>query len=274
MSSKPQADAAVQQWQFFRAGDFDQVLIRNGADLAALGQLDKKLWATLSCPVHGLEFDTRTLQLIDGDNDDRIRVPEILAAIDFCKHLLKSLDIMVEGGQALPLELIDDSHDDGRHILASARRILASLGKEATTTISVDDLMAAHDVMAKLPCNGDGIMPPSAVDDAALRAVVADIVACVGGEADRSGEAGVSAERLAQFFEAAQARLAWLQAAQAGGGILPLATAPPRPMRHCSPCARRSTTSSCAAAWRPTMHAPPRRSTAPRRITPRWRHGA
>jgi len=222
MSSQPQADAAVQQWQFFRAGDFDQVLIRNGADLAALGQLDKKLWATLSCPVHGLEFDTRTLQFIDNDNDDRIRVPEILAAIDFCKRLLKSLDVMVEGGQVLPLEFIDDSHDDGRHILASARRILESLGKEAATAISVDDLMAAHDVMAKLPFNGDGVIPPAAVDDAALRAVVEDIVACIGGEADRSGEPGVSADRLAQFFEAAQARLAWLQAAQAGGDILPL----------------------------------------------------
>ncbi|MEW6648543.1 MAG: hypothetical protein AB1450_15210 [Pseudomonadota bacterium] len=222
MSSQPQTDAAVQQWQFFRAGDFDQVLIRNGADLAALGQLDKKLWATLSCPVHGLEFDTRTLQFIDCDNDDRIRVPEILAAIDFCRHLLKSLDVMVEGGQALPLELIDDSHDDGRHILASARRILASLGRESAASIGVDDVVAAHEVMAKLPCNGDGVVPPSAVDDTALRAVVEDIVASVGGEADRSGEAGVSADSLAQFFEAAQARLAWLQAAQAGADILPL----------------------------------------------------
>lgn len=219
------ATASAPHWQFFRAGDFDQVLIRDGTDLAALGQLDKKLWATLSCPVHGLEFDARTLQLIDSDNDDRIRVPEILAAIEFCKHLLKSLDVMVEGGQSLSLDCIDDSHDDGKHILASARRILASLGKEAETAISVDDLMAAHDVMAKLSFNGDGIMPPSAVEEAALRTVVEDIIACVGGEADRSGEAGVSAGKLAQFFEAAQARLAWLQAAQAGGEILPLGDA-------------------------------------------------
>lgn len=226
MSSKPQADAAVHQWQFFRAGDFDQVVIRNGADLAALGELDKKLWATLSCPVHGLEFDTRTLQFIDSDNDDRIRVPEILAAIDFCKRLLKKLDVLVEGGQALPLDLIDDSHDDGRHALASARRVLASLGKEAASAISVDDLMTAHDVMARMPFNGDGVMPPSAVEDAGVRAVVEDIIACVGGDADRGGEAGVSADRLAQFFEAAQSRLSWLQAAQAGHDeILPLGDA-------------------------------------------------
>lgn len=222
MSSQPQTDAAVQQWQFFRAGDFDQVLIRNGADLAALGQLDKKLWATLSCPVHGLEFDTRTLQFIDCDNDDRIRVPEILAAIDFCRHLLKSLDVMVEGGEALPLELIDADHNEGRQILAAAQRILSSLGKGTAASISVEDLSAAHEVMAKLPFNGDGVIPPSAVEDAALCAVVEGIVACVGGEADRSGETGVSMDRLTQFFEVAQARLAWLQAAQAGADILPL----------------------------------------------------
>lgn len=54
------ASASTTHWQFFRAGDFEQVMIRFGADLQALEQLDKKLWASLSCPVHGLEFDTRT----------------------------------------------------------------------------------------------------------------------------------------------------------------------------------------------------------------------
>ena len=54
------------RWQFFRSGGFDQVRLETGADLMALDQLDQKLWAALSCPTHRLEFDERTLRLIDG----------------------------------------------------------------------------------------------------------------------------------------------------------------------------------------------------------------
>src|SRR5512143_2220583 len=111
MDKGEQAVSGATHWQFFRAGDFDQLVIRSGGDLLSLEQLDKQLWAALSCPVHGLEFDARTLELIDSDGDDRIRVPEILEAIRFSKHLLKSLDLMVEGGQALTLDQIDDSHE-------------------------------------------------------------------------------------------------------------------------------------------------------------------
>ena len=60
-------------WRFFRAGGFDQVRLDSGADILALDQLDQKLWVALSCPTRGLEFDSRTLDLIDTDHDGRIR---------------------------------------------------------------------------------------------------------------------------------------------------------------------------------------------------------
>ena len=34
----------------------------------------------LACPTSGLEFDSRTLQLLDVDNDGSIRAPEIIDA--------------------------------------------------------------------------------------------------------------------------------------------------------------------------------------------------
>ena len=68
------------QWRFFRSGGFDQVLIENADDLRHLGELDQKLWSVLACPTSGLEFDTRTLQMIDSDGDGRIRAPEVIAA--------------------------------------------------------------------------------------------------------------------------------------------------------------------------------------------------
>jgi len=68
--------AANYAWKFFRAGGFDQVKPESGADLANLDQLDQKLWVALACPTRGLEFDSRTLDLIDTDKDGRVRVPK------------------------------------------------------------------------------------------------------------------------------------------------------------------------------------------------------
>ena len=70
-------------WRFFSAGGFTQVRLDTGADFVNLKQLDQKLWVALSCPVQGLEFDRRTLALMDTDNDGHIRAPELIAAIDW-----------------------------------------------------------------------------------------------------------------------------------------------------------------------------------------------
>jgi hypothetical protein len=53
------------------------------ADLVNLNDLDQKLWVALSCPTIGVEFDARTLALLDSDSDGHIRAPELLAAIDW-----------------------------------------------------------------------------------------------------------------------------------------------------------------------------------------------
>ena len=37
----------------------------SGADLLALDELDQKLWVALSCPTRGIEFDGRTLDMIE-----------------------------------------------------------------------------------------------------------------------------------------------------------------------------------------------------------------
>ena len=79
-------------WSFFRAGGFDQVRLDRGADIANLDKLDQKLWVALACPTNGLEFDTKTLDLIDTDKDGRIRPPEIIAAARWVTTSLKNPD--------------------------------------------------------------------------------------------------------------------------------------------------------------------------------------
>ena len=85
------------RWTFFRAGDFDQVKLASGADLANLDALDQKLWVALACPTNGLEIDARTLALIDTDKDGRVRAPELIAAVTFACANLKDPDDLFKG---------------------------------------------------------------------------------------------------------------------------------------------------------------------------------
>jgi hypothetical protein len=64
---------------------------RHAADLLNLKDLDQKLWVALSCPTIGVEFDARTLALLDSDNDGHIRAPELLAAIDWAATRLNDV---------------------------------------------------------------------------------------------------------------------------------------------------------------------------------------
>ncbi|MEI7765813.1 MAG: hypothetical protein WCJ97_00090 [Phycisphaerae bacterium] len=210
-------------WKFFRAGGFDQVLLQSGQDIAHLGELDPKLWVALSCPVHGLEFDTTTLKLIDSDNDGRIRAPEIIAAATWVTSLLRDADALLKAESHLPLDNINDSTPEGQQIAASARQILANLGK-TETVISCEDTADTVKIFAQTRFNGDGIVPPESTDDPILQAAMLDVINCVGSQLDRSGKPGLNQALLEQFLADATLWLAWSSEAQSQPAqILPLA---------------------------------------------------
>ncbi|HZZ44668.1 MAG TPA: hypothetical protein VFE58_17160 [Tepidisphaeraceae bacterium] len=210
-------------WRFFRAGGFDQVRLDRGSDLVHLAHLDQKLWVALACPVHGLEFDVKTLQLIDTDNDGRIRAPEILAATQWALSLLKSPDQLLDAADPLPLSAINDSASDGKRLLASARQILSNLGKPDADSITVDDTADTAKIFALTRFNGDGIIPVDASDDPAVRAVIEEILKFFPALQDRSGKPGVDEKTVEQFFKDCQTFSDWHTAAETAGlSILPL----------------------------------------------------
>ncbi|MDD5385545.1 MAG: hypothetical protein PHG89_11810 [Gallionella sp.] len=207
-------------WNFFRAGGFDQVQLDSGADLLALKELDQKLWVALGCPTRGLEFDTRTLDLIDSDADGHVRANEVLAAIDWAGRLLKNADLLVEGADSLALADIDDSSEEGKQVLASVRHILKSLGKPDAAAISLADMADIEKFVAGLEFNGDGVICAGRIADAGLRATVEDIIKCAGSVADLSGEAGVNRDIADRFFAEAAAYAAWQAKGESDAAIL------------------------------------------------------
>jgi hypothetical protein len=204
-------------WHFFRAGGFDQLLLETGEELLALATLDQKLWVALSCPVEGVEFDRRTLELIDTDKDGQIRAPELLAAVAWAGARLKNPDTLLGRDEGLPLAAINDQTAEGRRLLASARTILANLGKEDSSQVTVEDTCDSEKIFAQTPFNGDGVITVDSTDDGALREWIAAIMECYGGETDRSGQLGITLPKIERFSTETAAWLAW----QSEAGLLP-----------------------------------------------------
>lgn len=199
------------KFRFFRAGGVDQVQLRTGRDLTRLKALDQKLWVALSCPVVGLQFDERTLSLIDADNDGRVRAPELLAAIEWTARLFKDPDEIGKPGP-LVIASLDEGVVEGKLLKETARALLESLDKPDAEEISVEEIQTALAAFNQRAKNGDGILPPKAIADPDLAALAQTILSGVESpKLDRSGEPGIEKADVEQFFTDAQARLDWLE---------------------------------------------------------------
>jgi hypothetical protein len=215
------------RWNFVRIGGLDQALVETGEDLVALRSLDQKLWVALACPVKGLEIDEGTLARIDRDKDGRIRVGELLGAIDWALQRVKEPAQLLAGHHSLPLDAINHATPEGAAILAAARQTLAYLGRSDQREIALADVIDPARIYAGTRFNGDGIVTAaSAADDAVAAEAIADIVGALAGEPDRSGSVGVGAAKLAAFFAAAADHIAWREQGEQPA-IQPLGPATP-----------------------------------------------
>ncbi len=199
------------KWRFFRVGGFDQVSIETGSDLVYLSELDQRLWAGLSCHIKDLEFDSKTLEYLDTDKDGHIRVPEVLEAVKWSCSMLKDPDILVKAIDGLPIDAINDNTEEGRNISLSARQILRNLDKEDSSIITVEDTDNEERIFSQTRFNGDGIIVAESADNDEVKAVINDIIECLGAENDRSGLPGVSLEKVEIFFQEAKIYYDWQQ---------------------------------------------------------------
>jgi hypothetical protein len=204
--------ASNHRWRFFRAGGFDQVLLETGADLMSLEALDQKLWVALSCPVSGIEFDAKSLAFVDADADGHIRAPEILAAVQWAGKVLKDPEYLIHRKDRLPLSAIDEGTEEGKAVLGGAKLVLSVLGESKATEITLDDASDTARIFSQARFNGDGIVPAKSAEDPALAAVIEEILGSLGGENDRGGEPGVTAEAIERFYTEAKAIADWWEA--------------------------------------------------------------
>ena len=212
---------ATHVWSFARIGGFDQVEISSGEDLVALRELDQKLWVALACPVKGIEFDERTLELIDTDKDGRVRANELIAAAEWAGKMVTDPKVLGKGGKSLPLSAINEEEEEGKHILASAKAVLTSIGKADAKSISVADTANAIEAFNKRPFNGDGVVTVESASDAVTKKLVEDALSCVTPATDKSGAPGLTAELATGFLDDVKAHAEWLAAGDADAKTRP-----------------------------------------------------
>lgn len=215
------------EWQFFRAGEVDQVVIRTGQDIAHIGELDQKLWVALACPTRGIEFDSATLDLIDESKDGRIRPPELVAACEWAVARVRDPQVLADGGDVLQLNSINDATQEGALLLAEARRVLELAGLPDAQAITLDQVQERMASLQALRFNGDGVVNAATAEgDTALAGLIARIQELYGAVDGHDGVSGIDRAKAEAFWADLHSLQTWFaQAAELGCHLQPRALA-------------------------------------------------
>ncbi len=200
-------------WKFSNLGGFTRISLETGSDLVNLSQLDRKMWTVLSCPVNGLEFDQKTLDLLDTDADGKIRVEEVMAASTWLGKVLSNPDVLLAANGVLPLSALSED-PEAQTIKETALRVLSTEGLEKDS-VSLEECAAGLESFYKTKYNGDGVITLEAAANDKQKAAIEACIKSVGAVADRSGADGVDAASLDAFYAACNDYVAWCAAGEA-----------------------------------------------------------
>ncbi len=203
-------------WRFCRIGGVTRVLIENGEDIRHLAELDQKMWTVLSCPVDGLEFPRRSLEILDDDHDGRIRVPEVIAAAQWLCSVMRNPDLLTRRQDRIRLSEFDEGNPHGARMLKCAKAVLKGLHKEGQEDISIADTADSAAIFADTLFNGDGVILEACAENGTDREIIRETMRCIGSTTDRSGKEGVTREQIDAFLSACADYAAW---AEAGKGV-------------------------------------------------------
>ena len=126
---------AKYKWTFANVGGVTRVRIQSADDIRHLGELDKKMWTVLSCPVNGLEISSESLSLMDLDGDGKLRVKEVVATADYLCAALKEPKSLFEQKDSIAIDNIADE---------AIKAVAEKLAKEEVVSLAdVDAAIAA-----------------------------------------------------------------------------------------------------------------------------------
>lgn len=200
------------RWHFDRIGGFDQVRLQTDEDWRSLSNLDPKLWAVLSCPTSAMAISADALALLDADNDSRIRVNEVVSAVQWVCDALKQPSLLNLRSDSVAVALFRQDTELGRSLLQVAQQLLDSSDNDSVNLAQVNLQLARF---SQQVFNGDGVITRASVQDDPLLVTALDSVMRHAGRVeDISGQLGVDEALLASFDAAVSDRLAWYALAE------------------------------------------------------------
>lgn len=142
------------KWTYANIGGNTRVVIKNGKDIAHLGELDEKLWTVLACPVSGLEIADESLAVIDHNRDQKIHILDVVHTAEWLCEVLVDAEVLMAGKDSIEVKMIKDDAikqladalaKDGVVTLADVKVAIAGATAEMQV---VPDAPYAADVMA------------------------------------------------------------------------------------------------------------------------------
>ncbi len=199
---------------FRMLGGSRQLLVQTGADLRRVAELDVAHWAVTALQKDSLIGDKEFLDMLDADNNGRIRCDEVKAALNWMLGLLQDLRGAEQGSSTLTIDSIFDSSPDGIAMRNSIRIALDNMGLPEETKITFEQISNHEKIVSAALQNGDGIIPPEPVEavDPQIADCIRSIMNLIGKQKDLSGTDGVGKAEVENFEKQASGYLAWKDA--------------------------------------------------------------
>ena len=115
------------KWTYANIGGNTRVVIKNGKDIAHLGELDEKLWTVLACPVTGLEIADESLAVIDYNHDQKIHIQDVVHTAEWLCQVLVDADVLMAGSDSLSVEMIKDE---------AIKQVAATIARDGVVTLA------------------------------------------------------------------------------------------------------------------------------------------
>jgi len=217
------------QFRFERFGRTNHLRIDTFEDLEAVLELDEAHWVATTAPTATINCDPVFLNMMDTDQDGRLRAEEVKSAIRFLFENLTDRSGIVPGNTRLDLDMINTASETGERIHTSASKILRRTGR-ADAHISLEQVRAIRAEVQKGGLDEAGVVLPEAAGDERMRRFIEDIIATAGGRPHPAGTQGIDEECLDRFLAQCRQHLDWLKQAEPAEGqtvseILPLGDA-------------------------------------------------
>ena len=190
-------------------GGSQQLIINKASELAALAALPEIHWMSTSAPTKILNCNKAIIKLLDQKNLGRIFSDDLKF---FAKYILNSYSDLKPfdlRSSEFHTSSLNPNIESNQNLISCANEVLVNLDKSPSDALTIDDLRNDKEILSGGARNGDGILPPSDLEDPVLAEAAKQIGSLYGYVDDSSGRPGINETTLRNFTNDVKTYLEW-----------------------------------------------------------------